>query len=236
MAAPKLRRNGAGRAAASASSRMTSSAIPSRSSAWAEISMLSAISAARVLVRYLSTEAPSGDSADSQLFSAAMTRSAGSRARAAPPAPWPMSTASVGDWSVIRSARHRAISAARPRSSASLDSSAPAVSMTVTSGSRSSAASRMPRRAIRSAAGPTGWPSSSVARSCPWASRFSASWTPAGNGRAVSDWKTRGPVKPMSAPGSATVRCPSDPQDAKRRQLWGHAGTQGRGARRSGAR
>jgi len=167
MAAPKLRRNGAGRAAASASSRMTSSAIPSRSSAWAEISMLSAISAARVLVRYLSTEAPSGDSADSQLFSAAMTRSAGSRAKAAPPAPWPMSTASVGDWSVIRSARHRAISAARPRSSASLDSSAPAVSMTVTSGSHSSAASRMPRRAIRSAAGPIGWPSSSAARSCP---------------------------------------------------------------------
>jgi 3-oxoacyl-[acyl-carrier protein] reductase len=40
MAAPKPRRNGAGCAAASASSRMTSSAIPSRSSAWAETSML----------------------------------------------------------------------------------------------------------------------------------------------------------------------------------------------------
>jgi hypothetical protein len=57
----------------------------------------SAMSAARVFVRYLSAEAPSGDSADSQLFSAAMTRSAGSRAKAAPPAPWPMSTASVGE-------------------------------------------------------------------------------------------------------------------------------------------
>ena len=47
---------------------------------------------------------------------------------------------------------HRAISPASPPSSASRDSAAPAVSITVTSGRSRSAASRMPRRACRSAA------------------------------------------------------------------------------------
>ena len=52
----------------------------------------------------------------------------------------------------------RAISPAMARSSASGDSSAPGVSMTVTSGSPSSSARRMPRRASRSAPGPMAWP------------------------------------------------------------------------------
>ena len=59
---------------------------------------------------------------------------------------------------------------ARPRSSASWDRAAPGVSMTVTRGRLSSAARRIPRRASRSAPGPSGvravcprrsWPSSS---------------------------------------------------------------------------
>lgn len=65
------------------------------------------------------------------------------------------------------SARHRAISPASPPSSAAFDSAAPAVSITVTSGSPSSAASRMPRRAIRSPAGPSGALERWLRRSCP---------------------------------------------------------------------
>ena len=81
-------------------------------------------------------------------------RPAGSSASAPPPQPCPRSTATVGTVSVVRVAMQRAISPAIARSSASGDSSAPGVSMTVTSGSPSSSASRIPRRASRSAAGP----------------------------------------------------------------------------------
>ena len=63
-----------------------------------------------------------------------------------------------GDREVVRSARHPAISLARPSSSARADSSAPGVSITQTSGSRSPAARRAPRLAWRRAAGPGGGP------------------------------------------------------------------------------
>ena len=63
---------------------------------------------------------------------------------------------------MTRSCRQRAISPAIPPSSASRDSAAPGVSISVTSGSRSSAARCMPRRASRSAAGPSG-----AVRLCP---------------------------------------------------------------------
>ena len=63
------------------------------------------------------------------------------------PAP---STFTIGRLSV------RAISGASPRSSASLLSAAPGGSMTLTSGRRSSRASRMPRRTSRSAAASSG--------------------------------------------------------------------------------
>ena len=49
----------------------------------------------------------------------------------------------------------------------------------------------------------------------PLATRFSASWTPAGNGVPLRASNTRGPRNPTRAPGSATVTCPSDPHDAK---------------------
>ena len=57
-------------------------------------------------------------------------------------------------------AMHRAISPATARSSADTDSSAPGVSMTVTSGSPSSSARFIARRASRSAAGPMAVPGS----------------------------------------------------------------------------
>ena len=63
-----------------------------------------------------------------------------------------------GDGEIVRSARHRAIWPARPFSSAWADSSAPGVSITVTSGSRRPAARRAPRLARPSAAGPGGGP------------------------------------------------------------------------------
>ena len=53
-----------------------------------------------------------------------------------------------------------------------------------------------------------------TASTMPWAKRFSAVWTPSGNGSPYSASKTRGPRKPTRAPGSATVMCPSDPHDA----------------------
>ena len=98
--------------------------------------------------------APSGGSGASQPCSAASTRSAGTIASAGPPLPWPSSTDTVGVSSVTSSARQLAISPARPPCSASADSAGPAVSITSTSGSCSPAASAMPRRASRSAAGP----------------------------------------------------------------------------------
>ena len=115
-----------------------------------------ATSNARSVVRCRIADAPSGGSGESQACRAASTRSAGSRARAPPPAPWPSSRHSVGEGRVTRSARQRAISAASPPSSASRVSAAPAVSTTVSSGSPSSAASRIPRRASRRPAGPSG--------------------------------------------------------------------------------
>ncbi len=98
--------------------------------------------------------APSGGSGESQLCWAAMVRSAGSSASAPPPAPCPSSTETDGESSPMSSCSDRAISPARPPSSASWDRAAPAVSMTVSSGSRSSSASFMPRRASRSEPGP----------------------------------------------------------------------------------
>ena len=65
------------------------------------------------------------------------------------------STDTVGVSSVTSSARHRAISPASPSSSACWESAGPAVSITSTSGSCNPAASAMPRRASRSARGPT---------------------------------------------------------------------------------
>ena len=80
-------------------------------------------------------------SGDSHECWAQTTRSAGIRASAPPPVPCPSSTQTVGTGSTTSSARQRAISPAMPPSSASLDRAAPAVSMTLTSGSPSSVAS-----------------------------------------------------------------------------------------------
>ena len=101
---------------------------------------------------------------------------AGRNASAPPPQPWPRITATVGTVIVVSVAMQRAISPAIARSSASGDSSAPGVSMTVTSGRPSSSASRIPRRASRSAPGPIAWPGDCRARSWPttthgWSSR-----------------------------------------------------------------
>jgi hypothetical protein len=263
--------------------------------------------------------APSGGSGESHACSAAITRSAGRSASAAPPLPCPSSSDTDGTDRRDMSARQRAISPASAPSSARGERSAPGVSITATSGRRSSSASRMPRRASRSAVGPSGrsgvwcrrscpirthgspsnavrassspasrWPSpvplsgmtssaprrsrsrtpgrsgrrvsstdshvdrvrrgggpgsgaggggcsaawgvssrstrrATPARSSgattpsmtPFATRFSATCTPLGNGLPVSASITRGPRKPMSAPGSATVTCPRDPHDAK---------------------
>jgi hypothetical protein len=128
--------------------------------------MLSAISAARVLVRYLSTEAPSGDSADSQLFSAAMTRSAGSRARALRHAlahehsqRWRLERDQVGQAPCDLGGQTALLGLPGQLGASGVDDR--------DEWRRSSAASRIPHRASRSAAGPTGWPSNSAARSCP---------------------------------------------------------------------
>ena len=64
-------------------------------------------------------------------------------------------------------AMHRAISPATARSSAETDSSAPGVSITVTSGSPSSSARFIARRASRSAAGPMARPAPCRVRSWP---------------------------------------------------------------------
>ena len=263
------------------------------------------------------TLAPSGGSGESQACWAHTTRSAGSRASAAPPVPGPSSSASVGTVSASMSWRLRAISPASPCSSASRDRAAPGVSITVTSGRSSSCARRIPRRAARSAPGPMGpsiacprrsWPSTTqgilpnrasarsrpgslspsavpcrittsvaaerrrrrtpgrssrrerpteshtgasttsgsastgtgsptpgrshitdsaravteasasggrTASTSPCACRFSATCTPAGNGSPYRASNTRGPRKPMRAPGSATVTWPSEPHEAK---------------------
>ncbi|CAG6929621.1 hypothetical protein PICSAR10_04043 [Mycobacterium avium subsp. paratuberculosis] len=130
--------------------------------------------------------APSGGSGASHPCSAASTRSAGTIASAGPPLPCPSSTDTVGVSRVTSSARHWAIWPASPPCSASADNAGPAVSITSTSGSRSSAARAMPRRASRSDAGPTnppvrrcwpstttGWPANrasanSVVAASPW--------------------------------------------------------------------
>ena len=111
--------------------------------------------------------APSGGSGESQACSVASTVSAGSSASAPPPQPWPRMTATVGTDIVVRVAMQRAISPAIAPSSAPGDSSAPGVSITVTSGSPSSSARRIPRRASRSAPGPIGWVGSWRLRSWP---------------------------------------------------------------------
>ena len=117
--------------------------------------------------RCMIADAPSGGSGDSHACCAATTRSAGSSARAPPPLPSPSISESVGASRVTRSPRQRAISPARPPFSALTDSAAPAVSMTVSSGSPSSEASRIPRRASRSASGPSGCAAVWPRRSCP---------------------------------------------------------------------
>ena len=48
----------------------------------------------------------------------------------------------------------------------------------------------------------------------PCHARFSAVWTPSGKGVPLSASNTFGPRKPISAPGSPTVTCASEPQDA----------------------
>ena len=156
-------------------------------------------------------DAPSGGSGPSQPLAAASTRSAGTRASAPPPVPWPSSTASVGALSITRSCRQRAISPASPPSSASRDSAAPGVSISVTSGSRSSSARCMPRRASRSAgrarAGRTVlWPR----RSCPStthgappkrasASSSPGSFSPGAGAAKPDDVGGRGPQQPADA-------------------------------------
>ena len=85
-----------------------------------------------------------------------MTSRAGRSASAPPPQPCPSTTDTVGTVIVVSVAMHRAISPAIARSSACADSSAPGVSMTVTSGRPSSSARRIARRASRSAPGPIG--------------------------------------------------------------------------------
>ena len=49
----------------------------------------------------------------------------------------------------------------------------------------------------------------------PWRARFSPVCTPSGMGVPVVSSTTRGPRKPSSAPGSANVKCPADPQEAR---------------------
>ena len=111
--------------------------------------------------------APSGGSGESHPCWAATTRSAGSSANAPPPVPSPSSRQSVGADKVTRSARHRAISPARPASSASTDNARPRCR------SRSSAAGRARQpAACRDAPpaappGPSGWASVCPLRSCP---------------------------------------------------------------------
>ena len=126
-----------------------------------------ASSGARSGVRCRIAEAPSGGSGESHECWAHTTRSAGMSASAPPPVPCPSSTHTVGTGSTTSSARQRAISPAMPPSSASFDSAAPAVSMTLTSGSPSSVASFMPRRATRRPEGPSGASARSARRSCP---------------------------------------------------------------------
>ena len=66
----------------------------------------------------------------------------------------------------------------------------------------------------------------------PWTCRFSALWTPSGNREPDRAWWTRGPRKPMSAPGSASVRWPRDPQEAEDpTRKWDPAGRPGRADR-----
>ena len=114
----------------------------------------SAISAAWSTSPWRITLAPSGGSGESQAFWVAIDDlRPGSSASAPPPQPWPRITETVGTVMVVRVAMQRAISPAMAPSSASGESSAPGVSITVTSGRPSSSASRIPRRASRSAAG-----------------------------------------------------------------------------------
>ena len=108
-------------------------------------------------------EAPSGGSGESQR---AARRSPGRRASARGRrrrCPGRAARTASGASSVTRSARQRAISPASPPSSASFDSAAPGgVDHASPGAGRSSAASRIPRRATRSAPGPSGassvWP------------------------------------------------------------------------------
>ncbi len=184
--------------------------------------------------------APSGGSGASQPCSAANTRSAGTIASAGPPLPWPSNTDTVGVSSVTRSARQRAISPARPSCSASTVSAGPAVSMTSTSGSCRPAASAMPRRATRNAAGPTRRagaggttriePGPPMTRCCPsttagWPPNLaSASSVVASSPRPVPDSSTRSDVPCRN-------RYPTPGRSGRRdASTDSHAGTSGTGA------
>ena len=165
---PRRPRRRRGRARGSPStSGTTCCTIPSASRSVARTRWRVAISAAWSTSPCTITLAPSGGSGESQACSVAMTVRAGRNASAPPPQPWPRITETVGTVIVVRVAMQRAISPAMARSSASGDSSAPGVSITVTSGRPSSSASRMPRRASRSAPGPIAWPGAWRARSWP---------------------------------------------------------------------
>ena len=154
MAAPSSWQNSRGRLAASICSSTTWSTRPKLQRSGTPIFCCRAICAACSVVRWMIALAPSGGSGESQEFSAASVRSAGSKASAAPPVPWPSRTETEGERSPINSLRESAISPAKPPSSDCTESSAPVVSMMVTSGSLSSWASCIPRRASRKDAGP----------------------------------------------------------------------------------
>ena len=155
-ASPRPRQKASRSAAGSSGSGTTRSTMPAASRSADRTPWASAMSGARSTVRCMIADAPSGGSGASHACWLARTRSAGLSASAMPPVPCPMSRLTVGVGRVIRSLSVRAISGASPRSSASLLSAAPGVSMTLTSGRRSSRASRMPRRTSRSAAASSG--------------------------------------------------------------------------------
>ncbi len=167
IAATMRREKSIGSSAASGCSGTIRSTTPSASSSSERIRWAAASSGAWSVSRKTMALAPSGGRGASHAWVAARTRSAGRSASAPPPLPWPRRTETVGVSRVTKSARQRAISGAKPRSSASRDSAAPAVSITRTSGSFSSAARCMLRRASRNAAGPIVFSPVCPARSWP---------------------------------------------------------------------
>ena len=135
----------------------------------------------------------------------------------------------------------RAISPAMARSSASGDSSAPGVSMTLTSGSPSSWASRMPRRASRSAPGPMACPGTCRERSWPmtthgWSSsRVSATRTVESRSPSSVPRSCNVPVAPWASRSRTPTRSVRRVRSTLSQAAWSPTGREARSGNRPDA-